>query len=89
MRPFVIWSFVIGAVALLAPPAVFLLQVGMIVLAAIASAALAAWAGVFSRAWYLYGRSALWLLMSVPLLLFWPGWLIALVVTCASSNNCL
>lgn len=35
----------------------------------------------------LFGKRGLWLLIGMPMALYWPLWFLALIVACASNRN--
>jgi hypothetical protein len=89
MRLYVIWSIVIGVTALFAPVALYFLRYNAAAIITFMLATLIAWAFVVGRAWHLNGRVALWLLTTLPLVAFWPGWMVALFFSCTFTTNCI
>ena len=83
------WSIGIGVVALGLPVAVFFATSSVLfVLVAIATGILA-WSALFARAWYLHGKLALWALISLAMVLFWPAMCGLLTFTCIFTTDCM
>jgi hypothetical protein len=83
------WSVGIGVAAVVLPPAMYLTIETTPLVVLVIGTSLVSWGVLFGRAWYLFGKPALWTLLSLPLALMWPSFFLFLLISCTYTGSCL
>lgn len=83
------WSVIVGITALVLPPAMYLTMGPTPLALLVILVGLISWCALFARAWYLYEKLALWMLLSLVPLLAWPLFFGFMLVACTYTISCL